>query len=212
MLQRAARASPSPGRAGRRKNSVGRGEPKTVEQRPLDRMQRDSEQILTEWLVLHAQSGSPEALEQLLKLWYPKLRRYASRQMRDPEAAKDVVQETLLAAAKRIRQLDDPAAFPKWLYRILQRRLVDHLRAQIRRRRYDAPAAAADSSAATPEAGTPLEDALASLAAESYRIVHLHYLIGLSVKEISSLIEVPEGTVKSRLHSARAQLRNLLTE
>jgi RNA polymerase sigma-70 factor, ECF subfamily len=178
----------------------------------LIEMPRDSEQVLTEWLVLHAQNGSAEALEQLLKLWHPKLLRYAGRQTRDPDAAKDVVQEVLLAAAKRIRRLDDPAAFPKWLYRILERRLVDHVRTQIRRRRDDAAGDAGDSVAAAPASGTPLEDALASLAADSYQIVHLHYLIGLSVKEIAGLIRVPEGTVKSRLHSARAKLRNLLTE
>ena len=173
-------------------------------------MPRDSEQILTEWLVLHAQSGSAAALEQLLKLWYPKLLRYASGQTRDRDAAKDAVQETLLAAAKRLRRLDDPAAFPKWLHRILERRLVDHLRAQMRQRRSDG--VAADAVASEPGPGTPLEDALASVAAESRQVVHLHYLVGLSIKEIASVIEVPEGTVKSRLHSARAQLRNLLTE
>ena len=174
-------------------------------------MPRDSEHVLTEWLVLHAQSGSGEALEQLLKLWYPKLLRYAAGQTRGRDAAKDVVQETLLAAARLIRRLEDPAAFPKWLYRILQRRIADHLRTELRRRR-QAAAGDADSSATEPGPGTPLDDALESLAAESYQVVHLHYFIGLSVKEIAAVIEVPEGTVKSRLHSARAQLRNLLTE
>jgi RNA polymerase sigma-70 factor (ECF subfamily) len=187
-------------------------EPKAHGRRPLVEMPRDSEQILTEWLVLHAQSGSAEALEQLLKLWYPKLLRYAGRRTRDGDAAKDVVQEALLAATRRIGRLDDPAAFPKWLYRILERRLVDHLRTQIRRRRGIAGYDADNSGAAAPTPGTALEDALASLAMESYQVVHLHYSVGLSVKEIASLIRVPEGTVKSRLHSARAQLRNLLTE
>jgi RNA polymerase sigma-70 factor (ECF subfamily) len=174
-------------------------------------MPRDGEQILTEWLVLHAQSGDAEALEQLLKLWYPKLLRYAAGQTRDRDAAKDVVQETLLSAAKSFGQLADPAAFPKWLYRLLQRRVADHVRTRIRQRR-DAAAAAADASVACRGPGTPLEDALESLAAESYQVVHLRYLIGLSVREIAAVIEVPEGTVKSRLHNARAQLRNLLTE
>ena len=174
-------------------------------------MPRDSEQILTEWLVLHAQSGSADALEQLLKLWYPKLLRYAAGQSRRGDTAKDVVQETLLAAARRIRRLHDPAAFPNWLYRILQRRIVDDLRREIHHRRSDA-AGDLYSGAVEPGPGTPLEDAIESLAAESYQVVHLHYLIGLSVKEIATIIDVPEGTVKSRLHSARAQLRNLLTE
>jgi RNA polymerase sigma-70 factor (ECF subfamily) len=173
-------------------------------------MPRNSEQVLTEWLVMHAQSGNGDALEQLLKLWYPKLLRYAAGQTRGRDAAKDVVQVALLSAARLIRQLKDPAAFPNWLYRILQRRIVDHLRTELRHRH--ATAGDIDSGAAEPGPGTPLEDALESLAAESHQVVHLHYLIGLSLKEIAAIIDVPEGTVKSRLYSARAQLRTLLTE
>jgi RNA polymerase sigma-70 factor (ECF subfamily) len=179
--------------------------------RPFFEMPRDSEQILTEWLVLHAQSGNADALEQLLKLWYPKLLRCAAHRTRSLDAAKDVVQETLLAAATRIQRLDDPAAFPKWLYRILERRSADHVRAQIRWRR-DATVGSEEPGAAEPGQATTVKDAVASLAEDSYQVVHLHYLIGLSIKEIASLIDVPEGTVKSRLHSARAQLRQLLTE
>lgn len=174
-------------------------------------MARNSEQILTEWLVLQVQSGSVEALEQLLKLWYPKVMRYAAGQTRIRESAKDVVQETLLSATRHIQRLEDPAAFPKWLYRIAQRRIADHLRAEFRHR-HDDRAGDADLGADQPGPGTSFEDALESLAAESYQVVHLRYLIGLSVKEIAAVIGVPEGTVKSRLHSARAQLRNLLTE
>jgi RNA polymerase sigma-70 factor (ECF subfamily) len=175
-------------------------------------MPRDSEQVLTEWLVLYAQSGNAQAFEQLFKLWYPKLLRYAAGQTQGRDAAKDVVQETLLSVARQIRRLDDPAAFPKWLYRILERRIADHRRTEIRHRRDDRIAGETDTDTAQPGPGTPLEDALGSLAEESYRVVHLRYLIGLSVKEIANLIGVPEGTVKSRLHSARSQLRNLLTE
>jgi RNA polymerase sigma-70 factor (ECF subfamily) len=175
-------------------------------------MPRDSEQILTEWLVLHAQGGSAEALEQLLKLWYPKLLRYATGRTSGRDAAKDVVQETLFSAAGRIGRLEDPAAFPKWLYRILERRIADHLRAEMRRRGGERALVDAGSAAVGAAETASLDDALAGLAHESYQVVHLHYLIGLSVKEIASLIEVPEGTVKSRLHSARAKLRNLLTE
>jgi RNA polymerase sigma-70 factor (ECF subfamily) len=174
-------------------------------------MPRDSEQVLTEWLVLHAQGGNTDALEQVLKLWYPKLLRYAARQTTGQDTAKDIVQETLLCAAQRSRRLQDPAAFPNWLYRILQRRITDQLRTEIRRRRADA-AGDISSDAADPGFETPLQDALKSLAAQNYQVVHLHYLIWLSVKEIATIIDVPEGTVKSRLHTARAQLRSLLTE
>jgi RNA polymerase sigma-70 factor, ECF subfamily len=192
----------------------GRREPLPRRQRPLNRMPRSSEQVLTEWLVLHAQSGSADALDQLLKLWYPKLLRYAAARTRNHDAAKDIVQEALLSAARRIRRIDDPAAFPKWMYRILERRAVDHLRREGRSPRSECDLSAGDAAAEPfdPGPGSALDTALESLARDSYQVVHLHYLIGLSIREISSVIGVPEGTVKSRLHGARAQLRNLLTE
>ena len=180
-------------------------------------MQRNSEQILTEWLVLHAQSGNAAALDQLLKIWYPKFLRYATHQLRNAEAAKDVVQETLFAVAKSIGKLEDPATFPKWAYQILQRRGVDYLRKEIRIRRNSAiegnpPWHIDNDSGVGMDTRLALGKALDSLKTDSYQIVHLRYLIGLNLKEIAAVMGIPEGTVKSRLHSARVQLRKLLTE
>lgn len=180
-------------------------------------MQRNRDQVLTEWLVLHAQGGNARAMDQLLKHWYPKLLRYASNQIENREAAKDVVQETMMIVARRIGRLRDPAAFPKWTYQILQRRGVDYLRKEIRNRRNT------DASPRCDEAldGDPMGDldvrmtvnnALQSLQSDSYQIVHLRYLLGLDLREIANVVGIPTGTVKSRLHSARAQLRTLLEE
>lgn len=98
-------------------------------------MRRNSERVLTEWLVLTAQSGKTTALDQLLRLWYPEFLRYSTYQLRDREAAKDVVQDACLTVAKQIGRLKDPIAFPKWAYRILHRRGVDYQRKEIRRRK-----------------------------------------------------------------------------
>jgi len=68
-------------------------------------MRIDSEHILSQWLVLQAQSGqgdkANEALEELLKLWYPKLLRYSVHQLKDSEDAKDTVQEALMTASRK---------------------------------------------------------------------------------------------------------------
>lgn len=180
-------------------------------------MQRNSDQILTEWLVLSAQGGNAKALDQLLRIWYPKLLRYATHQVRNAEAAKDVVQEALMTVAKRITRLDDPAAFPKWTYQILQRRGVDYVRKEIRSRRNSSAAGSLNEeidgeSTANLDSHIMLNKALANLSQDSYQIVHLRYLIGLDLREIAAVIGIPAGTVKSRLHSARTQLRALLEE
>lgn len=182
-------------------------------------MQRNSEQILTEWLVLSAQSGRTQALEQLLKLWRPKFMRYASQQLRDPEAAKDVVQITLLTIARKVAHLKDPVAFPKWAYQILHRRGVDHLRSEIRRRERET---AANYERSIAESGQPqnaqtntrhrVHDAIEELDSLNQNLIQLFYLHGLSLKEVATVCNIPVGTVKSRLHTARGKLRDLLGE
>lgn len=180
-------------------------------------MPRKSDKILSEWLVLKTQSGNPEALNQLLIIWYPKLLRFASRQLNNHEAAQDVVQETLITIAKQIHKVKDPIAFPKWTYQILHRRGVDYLRKEIKNRRVQGlPTNLEDNyehqQSKSADSQIELKSALKKLNEMHYLIIHLHYLEGLSIKEISTVLSIPLGTVKSRLHTARNQLRTLLEE
>ena len=175
-------------------------------------MKRNSEQILTEWLVLKARSGDVRAMNLLVKEWHPKLLRYSSRQLRDEEAAKDVVQDTFMTVTKGMRKLKDPAAFPRWVYQILHRRGVDYLRREMRSRRNDdftAPSNQTLDEDKTTES-LDIQKALRNLDSDSYQVVHLHYLHGFNLKEVSRITSVPEGTVKSRLYSARNNLRQFL--
>lgn len=93
-------------------------------------MKRNSETILTEWLVINCQMGNEQALEQLMSIWYPKLKGYAHKFIFDKSAIDDVVQDTLMDASKTIRRLNDPSAFPKWLYQMLQNKCVNAIRVQ----------------------------------------------------------------------------------
>lgn len=177
-------------------------------------MKRNPEQILTEWLVLNAQLGEKDAFEQLLGICYPKLLRFAARQLGDDEAARDVVQSTLEAVSRDLGRVKDPAAFIGWLYQILHRKAVDHIR-QVTRQRRLGKAVQTESEIAgavyeTPAENVDLDSLLAGLGGDGYQVVHLHYLEGLSVREISQTLALAEGTVKSRLFHARQQLRKLL--
>lgn len=177
-------------------------------------MKRNAEQILTEWLVLNAQLGEKDAFEQLLGIFYPKLLRFAARQLGDAEAAKDVVQSTLEVMSKDLGRVKDPAAFTGWLYQILHRKAVDHIRQVTRQRRIgkavQAESEITDAAYETSAGKVDLDNLLAALGGDDYQVVHLHYLEGLSVREISVALAVAEGTVKSRLFHARQQLKKLL--
>ncbi len=182
-------------------------------------MSRNHDNILTEWLVLNAQSGKIEALNQLLKIWYPKFLRYSTQQLQNEEAAKDVVQDTLILLAKKIVSLRDPVAFPKWAYQILHRRGVDHQRVEIRRRNNESANRVLnvaceldDRCTLNIDASQTVGHALQQLDGDCYTVVHLHYLHELSLREIAVICHIPVGTVKSRLHTARKKLKKLLVD
>ncbi|MGW8369284.1 MAG: RNA polymerase sigma factor [Gammaproteobacteria bacterium] len=169
-------------------------------------------------LVRRAQAGDAAALEQLLAAWYPRLLRQAALQL-DRDDAGDVVQETLLKVTQNIGSLANPNAFPKWVFEILRRRGIDHLR---RERRHRDGRMAFDESllvelrdeekrrVSALDTRSLLEDSLRYLGRDGFEIVRLRFVNGLSLKEIASVIRVPLGTVKSRLHVARGRLRHRL--
>lgn len=180
-------------------------------------MKRNSEHILTEWLVVNCQLGDADALQQLMKIWYPKLLRYAYRQLGDQQKAQDAVQNTFEVVSKTIRKIKDPGSFAKWVYQILHNKGVDLIRQKQRQDRLcDEYIQCQDVHAgelSTLHDGAEdfyFEQMLSGLQPQLYQLVHLHYLEGFSMLEISDLLAIPPGTVKSRLHQARKQIQNNL--
>ncbi|MBU3001892.1 RNA polymerase sigma factor [Paraglaciecola arctica] len=180
-------------------------------------MKRDSEHILTEWLVVNCQLGNANALEQLMKIWYPKLLRYAYRQLGDQQKAQDAVQNTFEVVSKTIRKIQDPSCFAKWVYQILQNKGVDIIRQKQRQDRlcdeYVQFQELHYASNLTVVAGSEkmeFDQMLDGLPPQLYQLVHLHYLEGFSMLEISKMLALPTGTIKSRLHQARKSIQNKL--
>ena len=184
-------------------------------------MKRKSEHILSEWLVINAQMGDNRALSQLYTLWQPKLLRYAKRQLGHTGQAEDIVQNVFELMLKKINGVKDPAAFPSWIYQILHRQCVNTIR-KLQRDRHNTEQDTLEHEAQHKAAShhqycentekVHFENALASLSPQQYSLVHLFYLEGLSIAEISKTLDVAAGTVKSRLHSARKSLKPKLEE
>lgn len=180
-------------------------------------MKRNSEHILTEWLVVNCQLGDTDALHQLMKIWYPKLLRYAYRQLGDQQKAQDAVQNTFEVVAKTIRKIKDPGSFAKWVYQILQNKGVDIIRHKQKQDKlcneYSQFQDIHSAEQLCLDDGSEdfyFEQMLSGLEPQLYQLVHLHYLEGFSMLEISDLLAVPAGTVKSRLHQARKLIQSHL--
>jgi len=171
------------------------------------------ERALDEYLVSLSQAGSIEALDGLARRWTPRLLRYAARVLGGPdsaEAARDVVQETWIGAMRGLRGLRDPAQFPAWIYGIATRKCADAIRVNTRGRRLDQQTAA-ESRRPTEnlisEQQIDLATAIRGLPPIHRAVVHLFYREGMSVEEIASVLGIPAGTIKSRLHHARQALK-----
>ena len=101
-------------------------------------MPRSAQQVLDELLVLHAQYGDHRALHLLLERWAPRLLARARDLCNSPDAA-DVAQLAMIAIARGLAALDDPAAFPAWAMRIVAHKSSDWIRARKRQRAREQP-------------------------------------------------------------------------
>ncbi len=183
-------------------------------------MLRASQHITDEWLVLRAQSGDEASLALLVARNQGLVLRHALRLTDDADAAADVAQESWLAIVRRIHRLKDPRAFHAFALRIVANKAADWTRGRVRRRRawprLHAEALAAQRAAdALPENNSSagaLRAALRALPGDHATVVALHYAEGLSIADIAAALDIPPGTVKSRLHHAREKLRAALPE
>jgi RNA polymerase sigma-70 factor (ECF subfamily) len=181
-------------------------------------MNDQTERALDGYLIALIRGGSREAFDRLVRRWTPKILRYAGRVLGTPEAARDVVQETWIGVIRGLKRLDDDAQFPPWIYGIAHRKCIDSIRLAQRQRRLstrlEQECAVAADCLLQPEPGetAELRMAIARLSQDHREVVRLFYGEELSIVDIASILAVPAGTVKSRLHHARASLKNYLGE
>lgn len=176
-------------------------------------MHKARETIIDELLVVRCQEGNRESFDLLIRRWQRRLWQYARRLTGSNDAAWDVVQETWMAILKQIRKLDDPAWFAAWDYRIVRNKCADHFRQTHRLRHLDdAMSEQQRTDARLPRRShdNAMAQALRRLSTNRQELLALKYGENLSVVEIAVVLGLPAGTVKSRLHYAREELRRIL--
>jgi RNA polymerase sigma-70 factor (ECF subfamily) len=136
--------------------------------------------------------------------------------LRNAADAEDIAQEAMLRSYRRFARLRDPSRFRAWLVRISFRLALDHGRSARRRKQRetawatDLPKPTAEDIAASNEFGRRLQEAMGALSEKSRLVLLLTSMDGHSLEEVAQLLQLPVGTVKSRLHSARKQLAEKL--
>jgi len=171
-------------------------------------MNNRSNKILDELLVLHAQDGDNKSLELLVKRWHKKLVGYCYKQTNDLEASKDLVQESWQAIIKGIKSLKDPAKFRIWAFRIVHNKVISWIRERQKERilEQEVVQEIEYSMGEEPDFG-PIRRAIDKLPNEQKTILTFFYQHNYSLKEISEILNINVGTVKSRLYHARQKVK-----
>jgi len=177
---------------------------------------RTKQQLLDEYLVASARTGDRKAFELLARRWQGKLVAHAWRLTGDVDLAREAAQEGWIEIVRGLGRLRDERAFPAWAYQIVSRRCARRI-GRLQRDRALAAAAAAEpvGDSAAPELGdgpamARLRAALGGLPPEQRAAVGLFYLEDMGVAGTAIALNVPAGTVKTRLMHARRKLRAVL--
>jgi RNA polymerase sigma-70 factor (ECF subfamily) len=168
-----------------------------------------------EELARRAAAGERAALESLLARHLDRIHAVCRRVLVHPEDALDATQEALIAITRGISRFDGRSRFTTWMYRVATNAALDEARR--RRRRPIASEHIADvSSGADPTAAVDarldVDAAMATMPPDYRAAVALRDLVGLDYAEIASVLDVPIGTVRSRIARGRATLADRLTD
>jgi RNA polymerase sigma-70 factor (ECF subfamily) len=165
-------------------------------------------------LVVRARGGDRDAFARLAAASITRLDGAARLITRDPERAKDAVQEALIRAWRDLPSLRDPGRFEAWLHRLLVNACIDEMR-RARARPIEVEltdihhAFGGDPAAAIADRES-LERGFRRLEPEQRAVVVLHFYLGLSLTDVADALDIPAGTARSRLHRALGALRAAL--
>ena len=158
-------------------------------------------------LVMAAQGGNAEAFEKLVSLWQKKLWQYVFRLTSDIHAAWDITQQCWLEIIKGLNRLNDPACFKTWAYRIATNNSIDWLKSKSKDQHMSLDSIEIDCCRKNDD--LRVKELIQRLKNDSRVVLSLYYFEQFTIPEISVVLNIPQGTVKSRLFKARGELKQL---
>jgi RNA polymerase sigma-70 factor (ECF subfamily) len=159
-------------------------------------------------LIRAASRGNVEAFEQLVRDHQQPVARFLHRMLGDATVAEDVTQDTFVRVFRRLASFSFESKFSTWLLQIARNAGIDEIRRRQRHARLAAalprPSAGVTGAA---DARVELQAALSTLPERLRTPLLLVEMLGLRYREVAEVLQVPEGTVKSRVFHARTQMQ-----
>jgi RNA polymerase sigma-70 factor, ECF subfamily len=176
---------------------------------------RNKQAVLLELFVLRCKRGEKQAFDELISQWEGRLFYYVRRLVASEEDAWDVLQQTWLKVFKGIKSLDDPLRLPTWLYQIARRTVASHWRGHYREQAQLEENADLNQVAETDqdwhfEDAEHVHRALGRISPTHREVLTLCFLEDLDLEQMAEVLDIPLGTVKSRLCYAKRALRAVL--
>jgi len=141
---------------------------------------------------------------------------YLRYRVRDPNLLEDIFQDTFLSVYRHLEKARQADSLQAWVIRIAHRRMVEHFRKVSRLMPADSAVIEQEHVTGSAEPGVvesmAMDELLSRLDAESRTILYGIYAEGLTYRELSEMLDLPEGTVKSKCHYAKAKLKRMKEE
>jgi RNA polymerase sigma-70 factor (ECF subfamily) len=168
-------------------------------------------------LIDRARNGDLDAFESIVRARMDAVYRLTSAILGNEADARDAAQETFVAVWRQLPRLREPERFEAWLQRVAVNASRMTIRSRSRRRIREIPsstvvALAERAAGAPPGDAAILDAALATLPVDQRAILVLHHLEGRPLAELATILEIPEGTAKSRLFAARRALADAIDD
>jgi RNA polymerase sigma-70 factor (ECF subfamily) len=171
------------------------------------------------WWVLRAQSGDREALNDLLKAVQEPLYRYIFSLVRQQHLAEDILQEVFIRIYRKLSWLSEPELFRPWAFRIATNESFRHLKREARwsdqvrdEEMLKAIPSPMDVEVCAPELLEGLPQLIENISPASRAVIILYYLQEMPLDEVAMVLDIPLGTVKSRLAYGLKMLRRQMRE
>lgn len=164
--------------------------------------------------ITRCKEGDTDAFHHLVRAYQGQAIAHAAAILGNREDALDAVQEAFIDAFRALKRFDDSRRFYPWFYVIL-RNCCYKLATSRKRRETDnleTVEILAQPESLSPEDSIALEKALMELSAEERELITLRHLDGLSYEELAERLEIPQGTVMSRLYNVRKKLRKSMAQ
>ena len=169
--------------------------------------------ILVKLLVVRAQAGDDVAFEELVARFHRPLRCFLVQLLGTSDGADDVMQETWLGGYRGIGRLRDPGKFVSWIYQIARNRAMSRLSQDQRWQPLEEPEEiTADEPTFSPDDAEAIHRSMERLSPEHREVLLLRFFEQMSYEQMAEVVGCAVGTVRSRLHHAKSNLKQQFEE